>query len=1850
MRSRFLLLILLVLSAASLRAQITPHALLESTPRFTENRGQIVDVLGRARPDILFTARTPNARLYLRTSGLSYVFARIDEKDSAHLQSAGARDQHRSELGHPTLYRMDVEFVGASSAPRITREGVGEDYTNYYLPHCPNGLLGVRNYGRVTYHDLYPKIDLVLRSTDSGVKSEFVVHPGGDPSKVRFRYVGSSSVGVLEDGRLHVATMLGGLDESAPYSFTEGVTRDEVPSRFIVDGGEVGFLLGWYDRSRPLIIDPLTRTWATCVGGGVADLSLGVSTSRDGGVYVGGQTMSTDFPVTVGAFQTTGGGSNADLFLMRFTPAGSRRWATYIGGTGEEIAGTGRMISTGWNNDVALVGSSWSSNFPTTVGAPQRTNSGTAIGVETNEDAIVAVFDNTGARRWATYLGGSRDANGVRLHNFDRASAVAYDRAGNIVVTGYAYSYDFPITAGAFQSSNKAGVSGAAFVSKFNPVGVLFWSTFLSGNGGSAGNDVAVGENNRIYIAGQAGSEFPTTSGAYQTAVAGGGCAFVAMFDSIGGRNWATYFGPTTSAQGVAVDAAGAVTITGITPSPMMPTTPGAYRTTYTGGLNDVFVAKLSANGSQLLRSTYFGGEGDDRAYGLLLDRQGGVWVSGSTTTTAFPVSASAFQMTYAGGSSDAFLLQFDSAGRLLYSSLYGGDGNSGQDVSTDIACDSSGGFYLAGYTESVNFPSSPGAFQSKPAGVRDAFFVKFECQAPTPVLDSLGMLCAGDTTSRVILTAPGGYRSYRWSTGDSTRSLAVRNPGGYILTVIDSMGCSSLPYAVSVREQPRTDVVVTSSMMTLCPGDSALLQAIVPGPHRYRWNTGSTAQRIVIRDSGLYSVVATDSNGCSTSAWIRISASRLARPSIKAAEVTWICPGDSLLLSASSEGYTSWQWSNGQFGREIVVRDSGRYTVATVDVNGCYQVSAPVNIRWRAPVKARIIPQGSTTRCAGDSVLLFAFPGGAAKYEWSNGAINPAIFVRTSGLYKVIVTDQYGCRDSASITVTISSPSKPVLVAGGTALGKVVRLCEGDSLLVSTAIPYVNVAWSDGVSGWRRTLRQSGRYVAQVWDASGCSNFTDTLEVIVARRPVLNLSGAVAVCAGSRSGYAVTPQPGVQYLWSAESGMIIGGQGSAAITVQWGGAGSGWVRLEGADQATGCRTTDSIRVDIGNVLQPLVRASRSTTLCPGDSVVLDAGDGYATYQWSTGATSRTITVHTAGDYTVSVQDADGCGGTSAPVSVRLNVPPTPTVSSTAGPVLCAGDSTTLSVAGTFASYRWSTGETTPTIVVRSAGDYGVEVADTVGCIGNAVPFTLGTADAPRPRIDGPNAVCGDAEGTYVVGDSIALPVIWSVEGGDIVSGQGTRQILVRWGAPGTAEVVATAANTVCSRSEHYQVQIATALHPHLEGAGINALCVGDSLELVAPRGYASYRWNTGESGSRIVVRSAGEYWVEVEALEGCRGKSDTVIVVDAVPSTPRIAVDSPFLCAGDSTLLDAGADYRRYRWSTGDTTRTIVVRSAGRYSVAVQGVFGECWNSSDTLDLLLRVGSVPAITSVGDELEADAGVHYQWWLDGAIIDGATQRRHRPSRSGNYTVTVVDTSGCAATSAPYAFDPSTTVSHQLVLNTIEGRVGEWLTMDVRITPPLAVAEGVTGYRVQVGYDPRAIYLLRVTSGMPGLPDPALVHLGEGSAEIVGSSSDMLSGSLLARLEMMGLVTGQPVNILGVERAELIGGDSLGIAEGIVLLSGCDIGRTGGFDRAVTIVGVRWTGNEVDVRYRAPVGSAPQLVVYDLMGRVVDKRTLDEGTGTEQQARVGEGLPPSGMYRLELRDRAERDGAIIVLQQ
>jgi len=1105
-------------------------------------------------------------------------------------------------------------------------------------------------------------------------------------------------------------------------------------------------------------------------------------------------------------------------------------------------------------------------------------------------------------------------------------------------------------------------------------------------------------------------------------------------------------------------------------------------------------------------------------------------------------------------------------------------------------------------------------------------------------------LICEGGSAT---FAADPGFVSYRWSTGATTRQITVTRAGTYSVTVVDSLGCTAQG-AVELRVNPNPDPEIQGPRQ-FCQGDSVTLTVTQPFA-QYLWSTGATTRQITVRQGGTYRVTVTDTNGCTGDTTFTVRMNPLPQPRITGD--LEICDDERSVLDAGA-GYAAYLWSTGQTTRMIDVRDPGLYWVAVTDSNGC-RGGDTVDLVVH-PLPDPHIIASKRRFCDGDSAVLTVSDTGVnagATYRWSTGETGTRIVVRTGGRVRLDVMTMFGCTASDSMMIQVDPNPKPTITVDPSAI-----LCEGDSAILDAGPGYAGYRWSTGETTRSIIVRVSGIYNVEVVDGNGCRGLSESVEITVHAIPDVTISGPGRVCPDRTATYSVVPEPGTSYTWGVSSGgTIISGQSTSMITVRWTSPGVERVTLRAVNSA-GCSDSTHLAVVVNDDLHPTITPDRDPRLCEGDSVILTGDAGYAEYRWSTGETTRRIVVRDPGRYTLFVTDSLGCAGTSDPITVVVNPNPIPRVTPLGDVDLCEGDSVALD-AGAYATYRWSTGDTTRRITVTKAGSYSVEVVDVNGCRGSSPSVDVTVTPLPMPSIDGPRLVCRYSVIDYSVRGTSGNSYQWRVTGGTIIGGQGRSTITVKWGAGGngTVDVIETTPQGCAGRAETVTVIIGDVLQPVITANRPTTICDGDSVILDAGAGYDRYTWSTGETTQTIVVRHPGRYSVRVEENGGCAGSSAEIEVMLNPNPRPDIAGRLFKVCVGESVTLDAPEGYLSYRWSTGETSRIISVRSSGVYQVEVTDANGCVGMSMGDTVIVLPPPSKPVISALGDLLTSTPAAAYQWNHGGVEIPGATGRSYRALLPGGYTVTITDSNGCRATSDP-ARIPIARVAY---LDTVRAHVGERVFLTMKIDPPLDVTDAMAGYTIQLKFDPKRLFVHDVVSPDQNLAGGEVAWLtrkrdGTIIVERPANARTLVGGELF-RLTVEGLSTGLPANPVLIQniairpidipggKALQLSGDSVIISgHGLVLLTGCDIihGFAVGKRAAITGVTPNPARTSMVVTWRAPQGLRPRLSLVDLTGRTVRWIELPEGTGSEQQQTFDLMETPSGAYMLELRHGGER---------
>jgi hypothetical protein len=654
-----------------------------------------------------------------------------------------------SKAGAEPAAIVSLQLAGGNRRAAIVEENELPGKANYFIGNDPaKWRTNVPTYARVRYRDVYPGIDLVYYGNQRRLEHDFVVAPGADPSRIKLRLRGVQGLRI-DQGALVMSTAQGELRLLKPVIYQQvNGERRQVSGRYVLQAGnQVGFALAQFDRSQPLIVDPVL-SYSTYLGGIKSDSGNGIAVDSSGNAYVAGGTSSSNFPTLNPIEGSLHGTDYGDAFVAKFSANGTLVYSTYLGGDNQDAATAIAVDSSG---NAYITGGTSSSGFPT-INAYQPSLQG-------NSDAFVAKLNATGsALLYSTFLGGSLPGGAGT-----EAKSIAIDSSGNAYITGDTNATNLPIINGPYNSLENPSTMHA-FVAKFNTSGSLVYSTYLEGDSDDHGNGIDVDNTGNIYVTGQTESDdFPTTSGAFQTAQTLTGFIFVTKLNPNGialPLVYSTYLGNAGngdgSATGIAVDrSSGKAYVTGYARAYgdgiVLPVSTNAYQKTNNGGVSsenvnsyNAFVTALTADGSGLLYSTYLGGSkfstgsSGDQAKGITLDSAGNAYITGFASSTDFP-TVNAIQSSNNAAAvkgNDAFAAELSTDGSALIFSTYLG-GSGGGDQGNAIAVDSAGGIYVTGQTDSSDFPTV-NAFQSSYAnkeGFGNAFVAKIGTTSTNPVL-----------------------------------------------------------------------------------------------------------------------------------------------------------------------------------------------------------------------------------------------------------------------------------------------------------------------------------------------------------------------------------------------------------------------------------------------------------------------------------------------------------------------------------------------------------------------------------------------------------------------------------------------------------------------------------------------------------------------------------------------------------------------------------------------------------------------------------------------------------------------------------------------------------------------------------------------------------------------------------------------------------------------------------------------------------------------------------------------------------------------------------------------------------
>lgn len=664
-----------------------------------------------------------------------------------------------------------------------------------------------------------------------------------------------------------------------------------------------------------------------------------------------------------------------------------REWSTYFGGTDYEFIS---KITTGPSGDVYVCGSTFSPDFPITPGAYD-----TAINGSFTEDIFISRFDPEGNLIWSTYYGGSQP---------DIAKDIAVDENEDIHVFGHSISSDFPYTWG--------GYTAAVDLVKlhFDSTGNRISATMFGGNG----NDYAFGISNipggGTYLTGQTtSSDYPTTWGCHQAAIAGGSDMFVTQLSASGSIVWSTYMGGIGIDLGydIVSDTGGCAVVTGYTWSADFPTTGGCFQDSI-AGKNDAVLARFTPSGA-LVWSTYFGGNWYDVGWGIGIDPSNDIYLAGETSSNNLSITPGKMSDTLSGPY-DFMLAKFDPNGNRDWATYWGGTGT---DAAYDIKWDDMGYFHAVGRTNSTDLPVSADAVQINNAGSYDAAMLTFNSNGNQMKAGYFG----GSQYDVAYSVAPLGDGTVIFAgecestdmlvDSNAHQSTAMGNWDGW-LAKFDF--CEGLSANLTPTDE-------------ICLGTNGTIDLVVNGgnsPNTFNWSNGKTTEDVSGLIAGTYSVIVTDNIGCTATANVVVSSSSYT-PTVSLGNDTSICFQDSKILDAGP-GFVSYVWNGTPGSQTATASNAGMYVVTATDANNC-SATDTISI-------AKIGPNTEFNKTVNNLQVTFTdITGTGVAWSWDFGdgqsttQQHPTHTYNSTGTYIacLTVTDMNGCQQTKCDTMFLS-------------------------------------------------------------------------------------------------------------------------------------------------------------------------------------------------------------------------------------------------------------------------------------------------------------------------------------------------------------------------------------------------------------------------------------------------------------------------------------------------------------------------------------------------------------------------------------------------------------------------------------------------------------------------------------------------------------------------------------------------------------------------------------------------------------------------------------------------------------
>ncbi len=1021
---------------------------------FIENRGQFDGMDDLKNSQIYFGTTFIGVQKFFTAKGMTYRYdhARLRPGTQPHKEKPDPEeDRERMEYD---LLTVHMEWLNSNPNVKIVSEDKTADYWNFQTKKVNTGIHFVPAYRKITYKDLYPGIDVVYTFHEKeGIKYSLIVHPGADPSQVKMKYTGGDGVSKDKDGNIRMTLKpFGDIIDQAPVTFYDNDHSNIVNSSFELDGNIASFKLGTYDKSKTLIIDPWTINPAFPQLNRAYDITKNVV----GEVYVYGGG--------------TGVSGSGGYIIKKYTSGGALLWSyattalpgKWYGDMALDFTSNCYISDGAWGGMIIKLSPAGTTTYTTNVGG---SNEIWRLAFDCNYKYLIAggfiqgkqvanVNVNTGMLSNVSFVTGSQELR-----------VLAIDIAGN--------PYSLNVSAGC----SATGVAASNFLAKQNPAFGVTWSV-VDG-----------------YLEGEGGQMYTNTSGG---------------FCSQGFNGW----------NGIALTTKYVYTYDGLV----------VYKRNVSNG---VAISNIAIPGTVFQQNSgicvdgcgnvYVGTQNSVRKYDSTLTFVTSIPMTGPVYDVAMGINNEVLVAGVAFVGSFGGLNPCQPTINVNATSTGTGCGGANSGTATASASGGNGGAYTYQWSNGQSSSSITGlSAGTYTVTVTDANGCAGGINTQTVVVSSTGgnvayttatnnPLCFGGTTGTASATVSTGTSpyTYSWSNGQTSQNATGLGAGTYTVTVTDATGCSNTK-TFSITAPPAVVASITGSTNATCTngGTATASGAGGTGAFSYSWSNGQSTQTATGLNLGIYTVTATDVNGCKNSTTVSILGT--AGPTASVTNInnaTCAAFGSASASGNGGAGSYTYSWSaNGQTTQVATGLSAGTYTVQITDNNGCTS-TATVQITGAVGpgLNTSSVPALCNGTATGTASVTATGGFGTYTYLWSAGS--QATQTATGlgvGNYTVTVTDANGCTATATVAVTeptvVTVTATDGITCSGKSMGTVSATAAGGT-------GGFNYAWSGGQLTQSATGLAVGVYTVTATDVNGCTA-TTTAQITTIPSPVVVFSG----------------------------------------------------------------------------------------------------------------------------------------------------------------------------------------------------------------------------------------------------------------------------------------------------------------------------------------------------------------------------------------------------------------------------------------------------------------------------------------------------------------------------------------------------------------------------------------------------------------------------------------------------------------------------------------------------------------------------------------------------------------------